>query len=322
MPHRTHPAATAFVATVLAASIVAAPQIAAAQSSTATYEVTFDATWSAATHPTDFPSNAHFSPLVGGTHNGDVVFWTEGELATLGIQRMAEWGATQYLEDEVTAAMTAGDAGETIVGGLIAVSPGSATATFTVTTEFPRVTLTSMIAPSPDWFVGVTGLELYQSGAWVEELVVTLWPYDAGTDSGVSYGSPDLPSDPHVPIAQITGAPFEPGVPIGTFTFALQATTDVPSAGQSLSVDAYPNPFNPRTTIAYELPVAGRLQMAVYDLRGRLVHMLLDRESAAGTGSVDWDGRDRAGRALAGGTYLLRTTVAGHEAVRKLTLTK
>src|SRR5688500_14268429 len=45
---------------------------------TAPYRVTFDSTWSATTHPQDFPSNAHFSGLIGGTHKAAVTFWEPG----------------------------------------------------------------------------------------------------------------------------------------------------------------------------------------------------------------------------------------------------
>ena len=49
--------------------------------STAEYVVQFDATWSAQTHPLNFPPNPHFSGLIGGTHNDQVAFWEVGELA-------------------------------------------------------------------------------------------------------------------------------------------------------------------------------------------------------------------------------------------------
>ena len=79
---------------------VAAPALAAEE---ATYELTFDATWSEETHPTDFPSNAHFSQPVGGLHNADVTFWEPGGIASDGIEAMAELGATVPLLDEVFA---------------------------------------------------------------------------------------------------------------------------------------------------------------------------------------------------------------------------
>jgi len=62
-----------------------------------TYQVTFEATWTAVTHPQDYPSGAHFSPPVGAVHNTDVVFWEVGELASNGIESMAETGGTSAL---------------------------------------------------------------------------------------------------------------------------------------------------------------------------------------------------------------------------------
>ena len=57
------------------------------------YEITLDATWSNATHPQAYPSSAHFSGLIGGTHNANVSFWQTDELASPGIKRMAETGS-------------------------------------------------------------------------------------------------------------------------------------------------------------------------------------------------------------------------------------
>jgi len=61
--------------------------------SVASYTVTFTSTWSASTHPVDFPTSAHFSGLIGATHSNRVVFWRTGELASPGIQAMAELGS-------------------------------------------------------------------------------------------------------------------------------------------------------------------------------------------------------------------------------------
>ena len=58
----------------------------------ATYTVTFTATWSAETHPYEFPAGAHWSGLIGASHSSGVTFWAIGELASAGIQQMAETG--------------------------------------------------------------------------------------------------------------------------------------------------------------------------------------------------------------------------------------
>ncbi len=188
----------------------------------ATYKVTFTSTWSASSHPDGFPNNPHFSRLVGGTHNAMVSFWEDGGLATQGIQNVAELGATSALESEVQDAIDTGTAEHVLVGGGVNPSPGHASLDFAVTAGFPRVTLVSMLAPSPDWFVGVSGLNLWQNGDWADTLTVDLYLYDAGTDDGADYMSANAPASPHVPVMPITGYPAlvaDEVSPVGTFTF-------------------------------------------------------------------------------------------------------
>lgn len=72
-----------------------------------------------------------------------------------------------------------------------------------------------------------------------------------------------------------------------------------------------PNPFNPRTTISYDLPEAGSLRLVVFDLAGRLVRTLVDGNLPAGSHEVAWDGRDATGRAVGSGGYLARLEFAG-----------
>lgn len=193
-------------------------------SSTAEYTVTFNATWSAQTHPTDdFPtSNAHFSGLVGAMHNDNVTFWAEGQVATVGIELMAEKGSKAELLTEIDAAIAAGFADLQLSGGGIGLSPGAVSiGPFTVNQSHPKMSLVSMIAPSPDWFVGVNGLSLLDAnGEWIDNLVAELYPYDSGTDDGAEYRSGNVDSVPREAIANFTGvAPFSEQ-PIGTFTIS------------------------------------------------------------------------------------------------------
>jgi hypothetical protein len=188
----------------------------------ARYLLTFEATWSDATHPTDFPPNPHFSGLIGATHDHGVRLWKEGETATPGIKNMAETGGKSPLDSEVEALVVEGGACELVSGGGIASSPGVVTVEFTASRDCPLVSVVSMIAPSPDWFVGVTGLSLYGDEGWIEELVVDLYPYDAGTDSGRSYTSPDEPTEVREGIFLIEAGPLlvEGRVPaLGVFRF-------------------------------------------------------------------------------------------------------
>lgn len=184
---------------------------------TATYRVTFNATWSAQTHPLQFPQDPHFSPLVGAVHNEQVQFWMSGQLATEGIELMAETGGTSALLNEVNNAIASGYADIAVEGGGIATSPGSTSVEFTVSATYPLVTLVTMVAPSPDWFVGVHNLSLVADGAFVDNLSVDLAVYDAGTDSGSGYTSANIDTINPEPIGLLTSqpadAPFQNGQP-------------------------------------------------------------------------------------------------------------
>ena len=195
-----------------------------AQDDAAIYTVTFASTWSQQTHPHpngagQFPVNAHFSSLIGATHNISATFWADGALASPGIESMAETGGTGALRAEM---IRAGANVQTILSGPgLASTPGAvAPLLFSATRDYPLVTLVTMIAPSPDWFVGVHSLALLDAqGQWRDQVVVTLVPYDAGSDDGADYAAADVEPTPHQSIADVSGsAPFS-GEPIGTFTF-------------------------------------------------------------------------------------------------------
>jgi len=67
----------------------------------------------------------------------------------------------------------------------------------------------------------------------------------------------------------------------------------------------YPNPFNPGTTLSYQLPEASLVRMSVWNVTGQRVRQLVRAQQPAGTYSVTWDGRDDAGRLLPNGSYRL-----------------
>ncbi len=84
----------------------------------------------------------------------------------------------------------------------------------------------------------------------------------------------------------------------------------------------YPNPFNPTTTISYQIPEAGRVSLRIYNMLGQLVRTLVDREVVAGKHSIVWDGRNERGEFVATGVYLYRMEVAGVVRTKKLVLAK
>lgn len=188
----------------------------------ATYRLTFNASWSASSHPLLFPSNPHFSGLVGALHNDQVIVWEPGQIASPGIEQMAESGSKNLLREELNAAIDAGYAQTLIDEGGIATSPDSRSIEFTVSIDNPLLTLVTMLAPSPDWFVGVHGLALHDGESFLEQTSVTLKLYDAGTDSGTQYRSGNDDTQPRSIIELLTSdaadSPFVNGEPaVGEF---------------------------------------------------------------------------------------------------------
>ena len=99
-------------------------------------------------------------------------------------------------------------------------------------------------------------------------------------------------------------------------------TVDVPLVTALLG--NFPNPFNPSTTIRFEVQGSRFVKIEVYDIRGRLVRILLDGSKGfeAGRHSVVWDGRDDNGVQVGSGVYLYRMRAGGYEAVRRMVLMK
>ena len=188
----------------------------------ARYSLTFTATWSAQTHPTDFPTSPHFSGLIGMTHNSNVMLFTEGETASDGIKNMAEIGSKNPLQSEIQDFITNGTGNSLIDGGGIGTSPGEVSLEFDIASSHPLVSVVSMLAPSPDWFIAVSNINLLESNEWVTSKTITVDIYDAGTDGGASYRSSDMPTVPRVPIFEITTPPLAVNNvvdPLGSITF-------------------------------------------------------------------------------------------------------
>jgi hypothetical protein len=82
----------------------------------------------------------------------------------------------------------------------------------------------------------------------------------------------------------------------------------------------YPNPFNPETTISYELKDAGNVRLDVYNAKGQLVRSLVNTNQAAGRYKVVFNGRDDMGNPLASGLYLYRFSAGTFSSTRKMML--
>ncbi len=85
---------------------------------------------------------------------------------------------------------------------------------------------------------------------------------------------------------------------------------------------SFPNPFNPQTKIQFEIARAGRVQVAIYDLSGRLVKTLVDGHMEVGSDTRIWQGRDNEGRPVASGSYFVRLSTEGKVDHQKVMLLK
>ncbi len=167
---------------------------------TARYLVTLENYWGVDDFPQGFPESAHLSLIGGATHNSAVSFWAEGDVASRGIEDMAEAGLIDVLLlDEVAPAIANGTANAGIeireftapqVNGV----PGVKVFELEMDANWPLVSLVTMLGPSPDWFVGVSGLSLQIDNVWLNELSVDLPIYDGGSKSDISpiMGGPDI----------------------------------------------------------------------------------------------------------------------------------
>lgn len=191
----------------------------------ATYEVTFRGNWTVENHPIDFPENDHFSDAVGMIHNDSAFLFEEGEIASLGIQRVAEVGRNGRITDQINELIAQESAISFVNGGQLDTGDEQRTFTITVPENYPLVTLVSMIAPSPDWFIAVKNVSLFDGENFVETLTVESGVYDAGTDSGVTFTSPNLVTDPAEGVSLITTEPLGNGTnidpPVAFFDFQI-----------------------------------------------------------------------------------------------------
>ncbi len=84
----------------------------------------------------------------------------------------------------------------------------------------------------------------------------------------------------------------------------------------------YPNPFNPQTTIAFDLPEAQDVRLMVYDIKGRLIKELVSKQMEAGSHTVLWNGTDRSGHRMASGVYFYQINAGPLHETKRMMLVK
>jgi hypothetical protein len=98
--------------------------------------------------------------------------------------------------------------------------------------------------------------------------------------------------------------------------------SDIVFAQKTVLGENYPNPFNPTTTIAFDIAVAGNVSIEVFNIRGQKITTLVNDEFTAGPHTVNWDGVDSYGRSVSSGIYFYKMTTEDFTATRKMILMK
>ncbi len=126
----------------------------------------------------------------------------------------------------------------------------------------------------------------------------------------------------HADVVIASNDPTSPAhLPVTLVVGEVVAVGDAPRP-RSSALTCYPNPFNPRTRVQFELAEAGPVVLGLYDARGRLVVELMRGDLRAGRHEVPWDGRDGGGRACAAGLYLARLSTASGVHTGRMTLVR
>lgn len=182
------------------------------------YEVTLTTGWSAASHEDYHISTAHFSAPVIWVGPNNPVF-TLGSVASAGIEEVAEEGRTRKIKQELEGLETAGDILSFQIHNSRVVTPGEISFEVTVNRDNPVVSLVSMIAPSPDWFVALEGLNMLSEGRWKETAETQLLTLDAGTEYGETFDIGNLSTQPQGIITTLTDIPSQELPPFATISF-------------------------------------------------------------------------------------------------------
>lgn len=174
----------------------------------AEYTVILKSTWTTRTHPYEYPADAHFSGLIGASHNARYSIFAIGRRPTTGLERLSEEGKHSPLKDEIQKAIDAGNALDEFETGSLKNFKDSLVTTVRVDPAHPLVSVVAMVVPSPDWFTGAASVNLNENGAWASRRVLTLPAYDSGGDDGKTYKAADRNTNPKKPVSRASDRHF------------------------------------------------------------------------------------------------------------------
>lgn len=167
----------------------------------ATYKIEITGQWKSPAFVV--PSGVHFTTFIGMVHNSNTFLWNVGRLSSTGVENVAESGNTTALFTEIDS----GIAKKNAIASFFIPAPsaeGASSRNIYSNNNYSLISFESMIAPSPDWFVGLSGFNLFNNNQWIADTLLNSYVYDAGTEDGDIFGYNNPSTSPQQNIELLT----------------------------------------------------------------------------------------------------------------------
>ena len=166
------------------------------------YNIVFNTQWGSDFVPIGHPPQPHTGNMFLVTHNNNYDLFKLNSIASVGIINSSMFGTNDMLMDEIIDDENI----DNIYTAPSINAPGYYQFTIYVNPSYPSISFVTMLAPSPDWFTGISSVNLLsRNHEWKKSIIANLWAYDAGSDYGNGfYNEPDFPVDVLRPISLIT----------------------------------------------------------------------------------------------------------------------
>jgi len=112
--------------------------------------------------------------------------------------------------------------------------------------------------------------------------------------------------------------------PVEEITFDYDDGTSVDNSVVKATalIGNYPNPFNPTTTISFQLAGTSQVELSIFNIKGQLVNTLVNEQMNSGVYNIEWNGKDMAGEAVSSGFYFYKLNTNRYSSTKKMILLK